>query len=130
MSGPEIDNVAAGSAGWALHPSVRKKLMSTLVAASTDSRMIMSDPNSLYGQPAFVSGHAALLGSPSAGAAIYSPAWENLVVGYYGGVDILSNPYESTAYTKGNVQVRCLLTADVVVRNTEAFAAADDMATA
>jgi HK97 family phage major capsid protein len=130
MSGPEIDNVVAGAAGWALHPSVRKKLMSTLVAASTDSRMIMSDPNTLYGQPAYVSGHASLLGSPSGGTAIYSPAWENLVVGYWGGVDILANPYESTAYTKGNVQVRALLTADVVVRNTEAFAAAADMATA
>lgn len=129
MSGPEIDNVAAGAAGWALHPTVRKKLMSTLVAASTDSRMIMSDPNNLYGQAAFVSGHASLLGSPSGGAAIYSPAWENLIVGYWGGVDILANPYESTAYTKGNVQVRALLTADVVVRNTEAFAACDDMAT-
>ena len=129
MSGPEIDNVIAGSAGWALHPSVRKKLMSTLVAASTDSRMIQTDPGSLYGAPAFVSGHASLLGSPSGGTAIYSPAWENLIVGYWGGVDVLSNPYESTAYTKGNVQVRCLLTADVVVRNTEAFAAAADMAT-
>jgi HK97 family phage major capsid protein len=129
MSGPEIDNVAAGAAGWALHPSVRKKLMSTLVAASTDSRMIQSDPNSLYGAPAFVSGHATLLTSPSGGTAIYSPAWENLIVGYWGGVDILANPY-GDGYAKGNVSVRALLTADVVVRNTEAFAAADDIATA
>lgn len=130
MSGPEIDNVAAGAAGWALHPSVRKKLMGTVRVSSTDSRFIMESPNELYGQPAFVSGHAALLGSPSGGSAIYSPAWENLIVGYWGGVDILANPYESTAYTKGNVMVRALLTADVVVRNTEAFAAAADMATA
>lgn len=129
MTRPEVDNVAVGSAGWALHPTVRKKLMSTLVAASTDSRMIMSDPNTLYGQPAYATGQAALLGSPSGGTAIYSPAWENLVIGYWGGVDVLANPYETTAYTKGNVQVRCLLTADVAIRNIEAFAACNDMAT-
>ena len=127
---PETNAVAAGRSGWALHPTVRKKLMGTLVAASTDSRMIMSDPNSLYGEPAFSSPHAAMLGSPSGGAAIYSPAWENLIVGYWSGVDVLANPFESTAYSKGNVQVRCLLTADVAVRNIEAFAACTDMETA
>ncbi|MBU3922392.1 MAG: phage major capsid protein, partial [Alphaproteobacteria bacterium] len=42
-------NALMGSLGWAGHPDVTKKLRSTLVAASTDSRMIMSEPNSLYG---------------------------------------------------------------------------------
>jgi HK97 family phage major capsid protein len=43
----EGDNVDGASLGWALNPFVAKKLRSTLVAAATDSRMIMEGPNSL-----------------------------------------------------------------------------------
>ncbi|MHA7871746.1 MAG: phage major capsid protein, partial [Hyphococcus sp.] len=124
----ESDDAAMGSLGWAIHPAVRKKLRSTLVAASTDSRMIMADPNELYGYPAFAS-TGLTLGSPSGGPAIFGD-FSSLVVGYWSGVDVLANPYESTAYSKGNIQVRCLLTADVMIRHIESFQAANDMATA
>lgn len=126
----EAANATGSRMGWAIHPTVKKKLMSTLVAASTDSRMIMSDPGSLYGYTAQSSGHASLaVASPATGAAIFG-AWENLVLGYWSQFDVLANPYESTAYTKGNVQIRGMLTADIQIRHLEAFAAANDMATA
>jgi HK97 family phage major capsid protein len=125
----EAANATGSRMGWAIHPTVKKKLMGTLVAASTDSRMIMTDPNSLYGYTAQASGHATMLGSPSGGTAIFG-AWENLIIGYWSQFDVLANPFETTAYSKGNVQIRGLLTADIQIRHLEAFAAAADMATA
>ncbi|MGE0828918.1 MAG: phage major capsid protein [Hyphomonadaceae bacterium] len=125
----EIANAALGALGWALHPSVKKKLQSTVRVASTDSRFIMESNTELYGYRAASSAHAAMLGSPSGGTAIFGD-WTSLVVGYWGGVDVLSNPFESGAFAKGNVQVRGLLSADVQLRHVESFAFANDMATA
>ena len=45
------DNALLGNLRWVTHPAVVGKLMQTLVAASTDSRMIMSGPDSMMGYP-------------------------------------------------------------------------------
>jgi len=122
-------NALGGSLGWAGHPQCSKKLRSTLRAASTDSRFIMEDPRELYGYPYYDTTALSGGGSPASRAIIFGD-FSSLVVGYWSGVDILANPYESTAYKKGNVQVRGLLTADVVLRHEESFAGATDMNTA
>lgn len=119
-------NALTGSLGWAGHPDVTKKLRSTLVAASTDSRMIMSDPNNLYGYQYYDTTALVGNGSPADRGIVFGD-FSSLVVGYWTGVDILANPYESTAYSKGNVQVRALLSADVALRHEESFAYAADM---
>lgn len=54
--------------------------------------------------------------------------WSSLLIGYWSAFDLLVNPYETTAYKKGNVQVRGLLTCDIAVRHAEAFAVAKDVA--
>jgi hypothetical protein len=41
--------------------------------------------------------------------------------------DLLVNPYESTAYSKGNVSVRGIVTMDVAIRHIESFAASIDV---
>jgi|CXWL01.1.fsa_nt_gi HK97 family phage major capsid protein len=122
-------NALGGALGWAGHPSVSKKLRSTLVAAATDSRMIMSEPNQLYGYAYQDSTALVGNGSPADRAIIFGD-WSSLVVGYFGGVDILSNPFSSGTYERGNIQVRGLLSADVVLRHEESFAYAADMQTA
>lgn len=53
--------------------------------------------------------------------------WSDLLIGYWSAFDLLVNPYEATAYTKGNVQVRAMLTADIATRYVESFAAAKDI---
>lgn len=53
--------------------------------------------------------------------------WADLMVGYWSELDVLVNPFESTAYAKGNVQVRAMLTADIAVRNAASFAAIQDI---
>jgi HK97 family phage major capsid protein len=52
--------------------------------------------------------------------------WSDLLIGVWSELDILVNPYESTAYAKGNVSVRAMMTVDVAVRHPQSFAAITD----
>lgn len=45
-----------------------------------------------------------------------------VLIGEWGGLDILVNPYASGAYEKGNVQIRIMATVGVAVRHEKAFA--------
>jgi HK97 family phage major capsid protein len=67
--------------------------------------------------------------SGSLSALIYGN-WSDLLVGYWSEFDLLVNPYEGVAYSKGNVQVRGMITMDVTVRHPTSFAAIHDVATA
>lgn len=128
IAGIATANALGGSLGWAGHPQVSKKLRSTVRVANTDSRFIMEDPRELYGYQYLDTTALVGNGSPSDRAIVFGD-WTSLVVGYWGGVDILSNPFESTAYTKGNIMVRGILSADVALRHEESFAYAADMNT-
>jgi hypothetical protein len=65
--------------------------------------------------------------SPSTDGILIFGKWSDLILGYWSVFDLLVNPYESTAYSKGNVQVRGIITADVAVRHVESFAASTDV---
>lgn len=129
----ELANAAMGSLGWAVNPKAVQTLRSTPklefgspVTDAFDS-FIMESPNDLAGYPAAsTTSLPQSLGSPAVGSAIFGD-WQSLLIGQYSGVDILANPYESTAFSKGNTQVRALMTADVAVRGTERFVAATDI---
>lgn len=62
-----------------------------------------------------------------------SPADNNLImgdfaemlIGVWSGLDVLVNPYEASAYAKGNIMLRAMATADVVLRHPQAFAKAE-----
>ena len=53
--------------------------------------------------------------------------WSDLVIGYWSELDVLVNPFESTAYSKGNVQIRAMVTADIGLRNAASFGAITDI---
>jgi HK97 family phage major capsid protein len=122
-------NALGGSLGWAMHPQCAKKLQSTLVAADTDSRMIMSAPDNLYGYKAATSAALTGNGSPADRGIIFGN-WADLLIAQWAAIDFLANPFESTAYSKGNVQFRAMATVDVIVRRNASFRVAKDMATA
>ena len=48
--------------------------------------------------------------------------FSQVIQGTWSAVEILVNPYMESAYTKGNVALRIILTMDVAVRHPEAFA--------
>ena len=48
--------------------------------------------------------------------------WGDLIIGFWSELDVLVNPFESVAYSKGNVQIRAAMTLDIAKRHPESFA--------
>jgi HK97 family phage major capsid protein len=128
----EGSNALDGSLGWALNTHVKTLLRSALVAAGTDSRMIMTDPNSLAGYPA-ISTNALPGSAPSespaeAGTVVFGD-WSSLMIGSYSGLDLLINPYLDGYYQRGRIAMRVMRDVDVKVRHPESFAFGNDLTT-
>lgn len=127
----ETANATPGS--FVMSPAVAHLLRTTPVevdgsdvAVSAD--YVMAARDALQGLPAFVTNQLAnTFGSPADDGALLLGDFSELLVGYWSSFDLLVNPYESTAYSKGNVQIRAMLTADVAVRHKGAFAAIADI---
>lgn len=99
--------------GWAVGAGVRAMLMATPKAAAVGAGFIMED-GTLTGLPAQWSTNIP------AGNLVLGD-WSNLLIGLWGVVEILTNPYASEAYQRGNVQIRVIQSADVAVRRPQAF---------
>jgi HK97 family phage major capsid protein len=56
--------------------------------------------------------------------------WSDLVIGEWGILEILPNPYDSAAYAKGSVLIRAMQTIDIGVRHAGSFAVMSDALTA
>src|SRR5262249_7764633 len=123
------NNALGGSLGWAMHSQCAKKLRATARIASTDSRFIMDAANTLYDYQALTTNALTGKGSPADRGIIFGN-WADLLIATWSAIDFLANPFESTAFTKGNVQFRSMATVDVVVRRNKSFRYASDMATA
>lgn len=125
-----IENANAdGSAmGWAMNPVAVKKLRTTLkLAGGSTPEYLMEEPNNLAGYPVATTG--ALPGNttgPVAASVIFGD-WSSLLIAYWTGIDLLINPYETTAYAKGRVLVRAMRDVDVQVRHPESFAFTSNM---
>lgn len=121
---------AAGAAmGWALNAWAIKRLRATPRDDTASLDFIMESPTALAGFAAAMT--SALPGdpnpSPAEAATVIFGNWSDLLIGYWSGVDVLVNPYESTAYAKGRVLVRAMRDCDVAVRHAEAFAYSANM---
>jgi len=121
------DDADIGSMGWALSPAAVKKLRTTnKVSGEPEHGFIMPEPGNLAGYTAATTTALAPAGSPSTATVIFG-AWSQLLIGYWSGLDVLVNPYESTAYHRGRVLVRAMRDVDVGVRHGESFAYADNL---
>jgi HK97 family phage major capsid protein len=113
-----IEVVEAGNAvgtAFATNAGVIRTLRSTPRIASTDSQMVMEAPRTLAGYPVSMSSLV-----PS--AHIIFGNWADLLLGFWSELDLLTNPFETTAFSKGNILVRGMLTCDVQLRHAESFA--------
>jgi HK97 family phage major capsid protein len=101
--------------------------------SSTDSVMIIDAPDELAGYPLATTNlvPSNLTKGTSSGvcSALIFGNWADLILGYWSEFDLLVNPYESTACSKGNVQVRGMVTMSVNVRHAESFGAIQDLTT-
>jgi HK97 family phage major capsid protein len=114
-----------GSLGWAMNPLAVAALRAEPVATNGEL-MIMTEPRSLAGYPVAVSTAVPAGGSPASAIVLFG-AWSQLLVGYWSGLDLLANPYDSASYLRGRVMLRALRDCDVAVRHPESFAVASDL---
>lgn len=123
----QVEEADAMGTGFVMRPLVAKKLRSTPKVDSTDSVMIMESPDELAGYPVSRSTQVPIDATPDPDTtSIIFGQWSDLLIGYWSAFDLLVNPYESSAYAKGNIMVRGMLTADVAVRRLQSFAASTD----
>lgn len=126
------NNAAEGQLAFLTNSKVVKAASTTLkTTADTSSNFIITDPAVLNGYPLAVTNNVpSNITKGTSGAtlsALIFGNWSDLLIGYWSAFDVLVNPYESTAYPKGNVQIRGMLTADIKVRHPESFAAIKDI---
>jgi HK97 family phage major capsid protein len=129
----ELETDNAEGRAFLTNPKVVKKARGTVKVASTDSVMIQEAPNMLAGYP--LASTNAVPSDLTKGtaedvcSALIFGNFSDLLIGYWTGVDILLNPYETTAYAKGRVLVRAMRDVDVQVRRAVSFAAITDLTT-
>lgn len=129
----QVANAPTAKAGFLTTPKAVRKMRSSVRVATTDSRMIQEEPNALAGYALGSSTNVPSdLVKGTSGAICSALIFGDLaqvLIGLWSELDILVNPYESTAYSKGNVQIRAMSTLDVKLRQPAAFAAIQDMLT-
>ena len=104
--------------GWYTSPAVMTALRGILKAASAGSEYIAG--RGTIGELPAASSNAA----PDDTAILGD--WSQVLLGQWGAVEILVNPYAETPYKRGGVLVRAMATVDVAVRHEEAFVVATE----
>lgn len=129
-----VGNADLGRLAYMSNAKVRGKLKATPRTAK-DGDIMIWEPTSggtpVNGYPFYVTNQVKGnigKGSGTNLSAIFFGNWADLVIGMWGGLDILVDPY--TGGTAGTVRVIALQDVDVAVRNTASFAAMLDASTA
>lgn len=118
----EVAN-ALGSHNWLLHPAAKAKLAGTLKVAGDAGGGFLLQGGKIGDHTAY---STTQVPAAVAGNAIFGD-WRQVLLGIWSELDILVNPYESTAYARGGVMVRAMATCDVAIRHAEAFQWANDV---
>ena len=120
----ELENAPVAS--WLTHPKAKTKLATTLKAAGIAGYLL--EGGRMADLPLYSTNQVpAKAGAPATGRVILGD-WSQVMLGIWSEVDVLVNPYDSTAYARGGVKVRAMATCDVAVRHPKAFVVADDLA--
>lgn len=109
-----LESANATPTAWAIAPGVGPALMQVPKSATSPQGFVFDAPGGqLAGLPAAVGGNLPP-------GTLIAGNWSDVIIGLWNGVEILSNPY-GDAYSRGGIQVRGILTADVAVRHPESF---------
>ncbi|MPN13292.1 hypothetical protein SDC9_160613 [bioreactor metagenome] len=102
------------------NPTIGTKLETTLKAPTAGSGYL-AEGGKVAGLTLAESNH-----SPA--STLIAGDFSQMVIGTWGAVDVLANPYAPGYYERGDVQIRILTTMDMCVRNPQAFVVATDVA--
>lgn len=102
--------------GWYTSPAVMTALRKVLKSASAGADYIATTGR--IGELAAASSNAAPVDTAILGD------WSQVLLGQWGAVELLVNPYAETPYRRGGVLVRAMSTVDVAIRHEKAFVVA------
>ena len=123
LEGLALNNINPNA--WLTHPEVATKLRAALKTAGLPGYLM--ENGKLAGLPVAVTKQLdKKAGTPAKGRMILGD-FSEMIIGTWGSVDILANPYAEGPYSRGAVQVRILTTMDMVPRRSEAFALIEDI---
>jgi HK97 family phage major capsid protein/HK97 family phage prohead protease len=130
----EIDNANLGGTAWLTNPQVMSKLMTTPIqSGGLEGNFLLKEPgNTLCGYPFYVTNQIPANLTKSTGtnlSALILGNWPQLLIGEWGVFEVLANPYSSNVFPSGSVEVRCMQSIDINIRNPESFAVITDMIT-
>jgi len=116
------DNALAGSLAFATTPGMAGKLAQTVVAASTDTRMIWDgklDAGTLAGYAARASNQvSATLGGGSEHGLIFGN-WSDALIGMWGALELVVDPY--SLKKQGMIEVTSFQLCDIALRHPQSF---------
>lgn len=115
---------ALGAHGWLMGPAAKAKLRGTLKVSGDAGAGFLMDNGQLGGYNVTTSNFVP--GDTGTSGVIFGD-WSQALLGIWSELDLLVNPYESTAYARGGVMIRAMATVDCAVRHPEAFVWADDV---
>lgn len=128
-----LDNADLGSLYYITNPKVRRKLKNTVIETGDSLRVWdrVDVDRPLNGYPALITNNmpSNLTKGASSGicSAILFGNFNDLIIGMWGGMDVMANPY--TKAKEGQVEIIANVYADVAVRRAESFAAMLDALT-
>lgn len=133
-----IDNAAIGNLGYLTNAAVISKLKRTLKNSASGSDYVIGDARAVDGLMT-MNGHPLAMSNNVPGAlskgtsngtcsAIVFGNWADILIGEWGALDMLVDPYSLS--TTGSVRIRVLMDLDVAIRHAESFAAMVDALTA
>ena len=114
--------VNSESAAWITSPQVMAKLRGTLKA--TGIAGYLSEAGQLADLPISSTKQVPL--NTTTGQLILGD-FSQVMLGIWSELDLLINPFDSTAYARGGVLVRAMATCDIAIRHPEAFVVASDI---
>jgi HK97 family phage major capsid protein len=117
----ELANATAGA--WLTSPGVTKKLRVTLKSASAGA-LYLCENNRMADLPVHTTKQVPLA---TAKGQLILGDFSQVLLGIWSELDILVNPYDSTAYARGGVLVRAMATCDIAIRQPTAFVLANDI---
>lgn len=114
----DIANVGTARRSFLTSNTVKKIAMKALDA----NNLPVGVGNIFHGEAATFSNQVPTdLGVGTDEHAFLYADWSELMIGLWSELDILVNPFESTAYSKGNISIRAMATCDVALRHPLAF---------
>ena len=127
-----IDNADVTTMKILTNPSVVAKLMTTSKQSSgVEGNFILGENMKLLGYDVMMTNQVPAnltKGSGTGLSAMILGNWSDLVIGEWGTLEILPNPYGS-GYTAGALDIRAMQSVDIAVRHAESFSVIKDIIT-